>query len=69
MQEYIDLAERGEWDPTRWRISPNPRRNPALFVVDVSDEQRASLEARAREQGLDSCEYLNRLVSTVLSVV
>lgn len=53
----------------RGGASLNPRRNPALFVVDVSDEQRASLEARAHEQGIDSGEYLNRLVSAVLSVV
>ena len=69
MQEYIELAERDEWDPARWRLEPNPRKDAALFVVGVSDEQRAALESRARERGMDSADYLENLIGAVLSAV
>jgi|GEM_PF-3315961 len=69
MREYIDIAEKDEWDPARWKVVS--RRNvdgKTPFLVSVSDDKLAKLEARAKENGLTVGEYLDGLVGAVLAI-
>ena len=68
MQEYIEMAERDEWDPKRWAPDNQSCRQNA-YVIHIDDDEAVILRRRAEDHGLPVGDYLDNLVATLLAAV
>lgn len=64
MQEYIDMAERDEWDPARWKdVTPEP----VVIEVRMQPNQVTRIDRRAIHAGMTRSEYIRDLIARDLA--
>lgn len=68
MDEYVDMAERDELDPSRWElVDTNEPKDGVAYLVTIPTERLDKLSRRAKEMGKTEGEYLNGIVEMFLA--
>ncbi|MBR3312957.1 MAG: ribbon-helix-helix protein, CopG family [Atopobiaceae bacterium] len=61
MREYVDIAERGDFDPERWQVVST--HEPVYVVVKLLPSELGELDRRADERGMTRSELARELIT------